>query len=292
MDGLRNGWYFPAMTQTIPSWQLYGEKTAFPDILHVERVIDRAAGLDWTIEPHRHLHLHQLFLLTSGQIALTIDGTPRPVTLPAVINIPRGTVHGFSFSAGTEGLVLTLPADDFPDLFAAPAETAAALSQVFAIPATPPIIHRFHSLDLHHACSSPTRRTFLRGEVSALIAEVTEIGMAGQGQRVTIDPRIQRLEALVRAGISRRFSLDDLAEALAMSPRTLARLCKAHTGLTVQGYVEAQKMREACRLLVYTRMTAQQIAYHLGYDDPAYFSRVFQRALQISPTAYRRRFDG
>ena len=50
-------------------------------------------------------------------------------------------------------------------------------------------------------------------------------------------------------------------------------------------------MREACRLLVYTRMTAQQIAYQLGFEDPSYFSRVFQRNLHISPSAYRSRFD-
>jgi AraC family transcriptional regulator, transcriptional activator of pobA len=68
-------------------------------------------------------------------------------------------------------------------------------------------------------------------------------------------------------------------------------LCKASTGLTVQGDVEAQKMHEACRLLVYTSMPAQQIAYHLGFDDPSYFSRVFQRNLHLSPSAYRSRFE-
>ena len=130
MDAARNFWYFPAMTAVpIPTWQLYGELNAFPDILHVEQVVDRAAGLDWTIGSHRHLHLHQLFLLTSGTIQLTLDGKAHSVVPPAVINIPRGTVHGFSFSAGTEGFVLTLPTDDFADLFTAPAETAAVLAR-------------------------------------------------------------------------------------------------------------------------------------------------------------------
>ena len=61
--------------------------------------------------------------------------------------------------------------------------------------------------------------------------------------------------------------------------------------MTVQGYVEALKMREACRLLVYTGLSAQQIAYQLGFDDPSYFSRVFQRTLHFSPSAYRGRFE-
>ena len=292
MDAARNFWYFPAMASiAIPTWQLYGEVNAFPDILHVEQVVDRAAGLDWAIGAHRHMHLHQLFLLTSGTINLTIDGEAYSVAPPAVINIPRSTVHSFLFSAGTEGMVLTLPATDFPDLFLAPAETAAVLANVFIASATPDVCRRFHALASAHAGMADFRRTLLRAETSALMAQVAEKAKDIRGERASVDHRIQQLETLIRASISRRFSLADMALALAMSPRNLSRLCRIETGMTAQGYVEAHKMREACRLLVYTRMSAQQIAYDLGYDDPSYFSRVFQRNLRTSPGAYRSRFD-
>lgn len=292
MDATRKLWYFPAMTTpTIPSWQLYGETNAFPDILHVEQVVDRAARHDWTIAAHRHLHLHQLLLLKSGDVTLTLDGAPNSVVSPAVINIPRGTVHGFSFSSGTEGLVVTLPADDFPDLFAARGETAMDLARVFTVEADAAICLRFQALAVAHAGHAVFRRTLVRAELAALIAQVLENAHEIYGGRVLIDPRIQRFEALVRQDAARRFNLQALAAALAMSPRHLSRLCKSETGLTAQGYFEAQKMREACRLLVYTGMTAQQIAYQLGFDDPSYFSRVFQRNFRLSPSAYRRRFD-
>ena len=113
--------YFPAMEPAltpIPAWQLYGEDSPFPDILHIERIVDRAEGLHWRIAPHRHLHLHQVFLILSGEVRLTMDGRQAEAAPPVVMNIPRGTVHGFEFSAGTEGFVLTLPAANFPDLFA------------------------------------------------------------------------------------------------------------------------------------------------------------------------------
>ncbi len=292
MDGPHILWYFPAMNQAkVPSWQLYGEVNGFPDILHVEQVVDRAAGLNWTIEPHRHLHLHQLFLLTSGDIHLTLDDQPQTIAPPIVINIPRGTVHSFSFSAGTEGLVVTLPADDFPDLFTAPAETAAALARVFTLRPDAALGHRFAALARAHSGNVAFRQTLLRAEAAALIAEVLEKDMELHASPASLDPRILRFAAMVRDQVTRRFSLDALAEALGLSPRHLSRLCKAETGLTAQGYFEAQKMREACRLLVYTRMSVQQIGYHLGFDDPAYFSRTFQRNLHLSPSAYRARFD-
>jgi AraC family transcriptional activator of pobA len=208
-----------------------------------------------------------------------------------VINIPRGTVHGFAFSAGTEGVVLSLPADDFPDLFAAPAETARVLARVFQLAADPDLTRRVQALARTHAGSGAFRRTLLRAEACLLLAGLAEGAQAVQGEPVRQDPRIQRFESMVRGSLTRRFNLTELAEALALSPRTLSRLCKAETGLTAQGYFEAQKMREACRLLVYTRMSAQAIAYQLGFDDPSYFSRVFQRNLSLSPGAYRRRFE-
>ena len=56
--------------ERIPTWQLYGEASPFPDLLHIERIVDRAAGQDWVIAPHRHVNLHQIFLIRSGVVAL------------------------------------------------------------------------------------------------------------------------------------------------------------------------------------------------------------------------------
>jgi AraC family transcriptional regulator, transcriptional activator of pobA len=64
MDRPGKSWHFSDMDRPlITSWQLYGEDRAFPDLRHVERIVDRAAGPDWRIAPHRHTYLHQVFLL-------------------------------------------------------------------------------------------------------------------------------------------------------------------------------------------------------------------------------------
>jgi AraC family transcriptional activator of pobA len=291
MDVPGKRWYFSAMViDTVPTWQLYGEQQAFPDILHVERIIDRAAGLDWAIAPHRHLHLHQLFLLLSGTVRLTIDGAVQEPSPPVVINMPRGTVHGFAFSAGTEGFVLTLPASSFPDLFDASAETSLPLRRSFTL-AAHNLEARLETISALHAGRQPFRRTLLRAEAMALASTILAMAPEGQTGRET-DPRIVTFEALVRQFLTENRRMEDFAAKLAMSPRHLSRLCKAETGHSAQNFVEALKMHEACRLLVYTRMSAQQVAYHLGYEDPAYFSRAFKRSLRLSPSAYRSHFDG
>jgi AraC family 4-hydroxyphenylacetate 3-monooxygenase operon regulatory protein len=51
-------------------------------------------------------------------------------------------------------------------------------------------------------------------------------------------------------------------------------------------------MQEAKRLLLFTGSSANEICYQLGFKDPAYFSRFFQRYAQLTPGEYRQRQSG
>lgn len=286
MDAARSRWYFSDMTQTapIPVWQLYGEEGAFPDMLHVERIVDRAAGLDWTIAAHRHAHLHQFLHLAAGGVEMTLDGRKLAVEPPFVLSVPRGAVHGFTFAAGTEGHVLTLPAAHFPELFGPASETAPALRHSFCLTADAALAARFAGIAAQHSGQAAFRALTLRAGVVALACDLLTRHSPGETRSQT-DPRIQRLEAMLRDGPPQR--LDHYAEKLGLSPRHLSRLCLQETGLSAKAFIDGQVMREACRMLAYTRMSVQQIGFHLGFDDPSYFSRAFQRHLGLAPSAYR-----
>lgn len=291
MDDMPKSWYFPAMGITkIPAWQLYGEQSPFPDLVHIETITDRAAGLDWQIAPHRHLHLHQVFLVLSGEVRLSIDGQSMRGNPPLLMNMPRGHVHGFGFAAGTQGFVLTLPAGDFPELFGAEAEPRAALDRPFVVQGAG-FEALFQTLAELHAVPRAFRRLRLRSAAVALCCAVAEVGGVAQ-DRAEGDSRIERFEELIRAHLADGWQLAGYARALAVSERHLRRLCLAATGLSAHGFLEATRLREACRLLAYTRMRAQEVGFALGYDDPAYFARVFRRGMGMSASDYRRRLEG
>ncbi|NEY90121.1 helix-turn-helix domain-containing protein [Tabrizicola oligotrophica] len=291
MDDVSNNWYFSAMvTAKIPSWQLYGEQSPFPDLIHIETITDRAAGLDWQIAPHRHVHLHQVFLVLSGEVRLTIDGRAQRGVPPLLMNMPRGHVHGFGFAAGTQGYVLTLPAADFPELFRPEAETRAALERPF-VAAAGGMEPLFQDIARLHAAPDPLRRLKLRAAALALCCAVAEAG-GERPDRSEGDARIARFEELIRAHLADGWQLADYAGALAVSERHLRRLCLAGTGLSAHGFLEATRLREACRLLAYTRMRAQEVGFALGFDDPAYFARAFRRGMGMSASDYRRRLEG
>jgi AraC-like DNA-binding protein len=82
--------------------------------------------------------------------------------------------------------------------------------------------------------------------------------------------------------------LDDLAAALAVSPRTLIRRLAEH-GSSFRSLCERQQRDLACRLLNDARYSVSEIGSLLGYGDAANFGRAFRRLTGISPGQYRRR---
>jgi AraC family transcriptional activator of pobA len=84
-------------------------------------------------------------------------------------------------------------------------------------------------------------------------------------------------------------ALADYARALGVTPTHLSRVARALTGRPASRLILERRLLEARRALAYTSMQVAEIAYMLGYGDPAYFARVFAQACGESPSAFRAR---
>ncbi|MFO0563150.1 MAG: helix-turn-helix domain-containing protein [Polyangiales bacterium] len=103
------------------------------------------------------------------------------------------------------------------------------------------------------------------------------------------DPALRKLERFVRANLARQLSLDELAKAAALSPRTLARRVRAALATTPHGFVQQLRVERAAHLLETTRASVEEVAASVGYADPAAFRRVFRRIKGASPRETRAR---
>ena len=86
-------------------------------------------------------------------------------------------------------------------------------------------------------------------------------------------------------------SVPALAARCAMSPRHFSRVFAQELGCTPAVYVERCRVDAARRLLESTQMSLDEIADASGLGTAATLYRVFQRALRVSPGAYRRHFN-
>jgi len=82
---------------------------------------------------------------------------------------------------------------------------------------------------------------------------------------------------------------DDIAEAVHISTKYLHKLFKQETGVSPIRYLNSYRIRCAKNLLVDHSLPINQIAKAVGFTDPNYFCRVFQRYNdEISPTQYKK----
>ncbi|MBL0929291.1 MAG: helix-turn-helix domain-containing protein, partial [Alphaproteobacteria bacterium] len=81
--------------------------------------------------------------------------------------------------------------------------------------------------------------------------------------------------------------LTDFPRALGVSTTHLTRTCRQIVGRSATQIMQERLMIEARRDLVYTALSISQIAFQLGFSDPAYFSRFFATHAGTSPKTYR-----
>ncbi len=98
---------------------------------------------------------------------------------------------------------------------------------------------------------------------------------------------VRRVNDYCLARLDRPVRVEDLARRAGYSRWHFARLFRERFGQSPRDYVLELKMRLAVRLLQTTPKTVKEIAAACGFDDPAYFCRVFRHFQQTSPAAFR-----
>ncbi len=104
------------------------------------------------------------------------------------------------------------------------------------------------------------------------------------------DPALQRakaaLEALEKAALA-PLDLAAFAVSHGFSAATFRRRVRALTGCSPQEYLTRLRLVRAKSLLAHSAAPVLEVARQCGFEDPYYFSRVFQRVEGMSPSAFR-----
>jgi len=78
-----------------------------------------------------------------------------------------------------------------------------------------------------------------------------------------------------------------LARTHGFSPSTFRRRIRSLTGCSPQEYLTRLRLARAKSLLVRSEDSVLEVARQCGFEDPFYFSRVFQKVEGLSPSAFR-----
>ena len=120
----------------------------------------------------------------------------------------------------------------------------------------------------------------------------------GLSPYIVFEPATDHDDATIRSAqewLGRNFSvgnpIEQAVKQSGVAERTFKRRFKNATGLAPIDYVQRLRVEEAKRRLERTAASVDDIAWNVGYEDSAFFRRLFKRTTGITAGAYRRKFQ-
>jgi transcriptional regulator GlxA family with amidase domain len=114
--------------------------------------------------------------------------------------------------------------------------------------------------------------------------------MLFQGRLDHGDAVVADAQEWLRANYSVASPVEHLIARSGLAERTFKRRFTAATGVSPMSYVQRIRIDEAKRRLERTEDSVETVGWHVGYEDPAFFTRLFKRIAGLTPGAYRRRY--
>jgi AraC-like DNA-binding protein len=101
---------------------------------------------------------------------------------------------------------------------------------------------------------------------------------------------LRKFSQLVELNFRQYHAVADYATILNITPKALTKRIAKYGKVTPNDIIKDRIILEAKRLLAHSDLSVKEIAYQLGYDDPAYFNRLFAKVSDIAPAEFRKQY--
>lgn len=85
-------------------------------------------------------------------------------------------------------------------------------------------------------------------------------------------------------------TVQQVSDHLQVSPRYLSDMLRSLTGQTTQQHIHNKLIEKAKNILSTSELSVAEIAYHLGFEHPQSFNKLFKQKTKLSPVAFRQSF--
>ena len=100
--------------------------------------------------------------------------------------------------------------------------------------------------------------------------------------------RINKACTFLQNNFNQKISLKQVADLIYLTESNFCKFFKKATGKTYSDYLNELRINEACRMLVQTEQTINEISYACGFETLSYFNRVFLFKKAITPSTFRK----
>jgi AraC family transcriptional activator of pobA len=240
---------------------------------------------------HRHEY-EEILVLQTGHPQHFIDFKKETLDTPLVVYVAKGKIHNFIPDKNTTGWVIRyqgelLPENrfnfycNFLDTIHYRFKTNECIDQLIRLCELMYEAYQGEQKDM------PFIIHLLAAFLSRLESEnkrnLQGDNGNGHNQLITFNNFLK----IVEENYKRPLGVDFYAEKLFMSARNLNLITHAIFNKSVSEIVENRKLIEAKKMLTHTNLSVSEIGYDLGFNEKAYFTRVFTKKVGITPTQFK-----
>lgn len=237
-----------------------------------------------------------VFVLIAGSGTVTTDGEAVPLQAPNLIWIPARQRAELMLLAGCRGAWLTL-SDAALGQIALPGNVAEDMRRFAARPQLGTRIERdvavrlatlFSLMTEELRAGSSGSEEMVRHQLAIVAILLWRISdLAPSTARPAPRTIVSNFLSMVDQQMRSHWSVTHYARYLGVSVDRLTSAVQRATGQTPLMLIHARLFAEARQMMENSGLQIAEISAHLGFDDPAYFSRFFKRLSGKSPRQYR-----
>ena len=256
------------------------------EALDLRAIAHAGAETAWRTEAMRAHRSPRLIIVAKGQGRITVAGLTSGYGPNNLIFIPPRTMYGMEVGKTVYAQILTIPQkleEDWPE-------------EVVHLRLRDVIAQKDLSLLLDHLEAELRSDEISAARAAEQYCRLLAVYFERQCEQAEEDNRRGTSQArlaaayadLVEARFRSNRGVADYAAELGVTPTHLTRVCNQTCGRSAHKILSDRLHYEARLLLRETRTPIKDIAASLGFASPAYFTRSFQAATGVTPSAFRK----
>ena len=251
--------------------------------------------------PHKH-NFFLTVLFTQGTGIHEIDFEKYQVKAGSVFMLNPGQAHYWELSADVEGIIffhsqaffdlsfVNQSIYDFPFFYSVHNPSALFLNLAEA----KAFLNSFQLVLAEYRGNEVMKKHKIASLIHCIYIDLSRVYLNNAPKNIlksgTYSEYLRSLEALIDQNFKEDKSPSSYADKLNITIRHLNRLTQESLGKSPTQLIAERVILEAKRMIVHDASSLTKIAYDLGYEDYAYFSRLFKKWSGITPSAFSKSY--